>query len=35
MYFLFSDVLAAITHISTEKNIREAELRKMNMKNKL
>jgi len=25
-YFLFSDVLAAITHISTEENIRDSEL---------
>lgn len=34
-YFLFQDVMSAITHISTEKNIREKELRKMNMKNQL
>jgi len=34
-YFLFQDILSAITHLSTEKKIREHELRKMNMKNTL
>lgn len=34
-YFLFSDVLCAITHLATEVDCRENELKKLNIKNKL
>lgn len=35
LYYLFNDVLTAITHLSTEKNIRAMEIRKLNMKNQI
>jgi len=34
-YFLFQDIMSAITHMSTTKKVKAHELKKMNMKNAL